>query len=162
MLTALGGAWVGPYLHMDAEQQGYRDFDEVLAGLAHRLPTTIREVHEQVPGAPAHWGEFAVVLVGWQDGPRANVLHVVDNGTGAPRIKKHPALTFTAIPCNETLDAADIEGSAVRLLEAQRAVHTPEGVVATGFVQLTTVGPQGVARKVLHRWPDRMGEVPAQ
>lgn len=161
VLTALGGAWVAPYLHMDAEQQGYSNFDDLLAGVAGRLPDTIREVHEQVLGAPARWGEFVVVFVGWQnDRPRANVLHVVDSGDRVPRVTKLPAPAFVALPCGVSLDANDIEGSAVRLLEAQRAADVPEGVAAAGFIQLTTVGPSGVARKVLRRWPDRVGVIP--
>lgn len=160
VLTALGGAWVAPYLHMDAEQQSYQTYDDVIAGLIGRLPDTIREVHEQVPGAPRHWGEFAIVVVGWQDGPRAHLVYVNDAGAAVPRVNKRAAPNFKAIPCAENLYQSDIEGSAVRLLEAQRAVETPEGVVATGFVQLTTVGPKGVSRKVLHRWPDRVGAIP--
>jgi len=65
------------------------------------------------------------------------------------------------VPTWEQFDAADIEGSAVRLVEAQRRTVVPEGVLASGFTQLATVGSSGVSRKVLHRWADIIGERPA-
>ena len=154
-----GGAWVGPYLAQDVSQRPYATYSDLVRGVASNLHDTIREVHEQVPGAPRHWGEFAVVFVGWENGPRSDLLHVVDNGPGRPTINHHPALAYRSFNTGKILHEDDIEGTAVELLESQRIPDGDGGpLIATGFVQLTTVTSDGIKKKVLKRWPDVVGE----
>lgn len=166
-MVGLGGAWVGPCLDVDIRQQEYTNYSELRAGILARLPTTIREVHEQVAGAPPNWGLFAIVLAGWQDGKgRAEVLFV-DNTNP----KKAPIVTITdgahwlGIPVPAGLDPDNIEESARVIVGAQRYHKEPVmpgGVaasVATGFVELTTIDANGIRSKIVGRFPDRVGEV---
>lgn len=166
-MVGLGGAWVGPYLDIDIQQQNYSNFEELRDGIAARLPTTIREVFEQVPGAPPMWGTFAIVIAGHQDGRgRANVIFCENpNPKVAPLITISDASEWTCIPCGANLDPLDIKGSAVRIVGAQRYYSEPvlpggvKASVATGFIELTTVDADGVRSQILERFPDEVGRV---
>ncbi len=65
-----------------------------------------------------------------------------------------------------TLDeflALDIEPAAIRLLEAQRRTLIDEppirGYAVGGFGELTTAARDGIERRTIATWPDRVGEV---
>jgi len=58
----------------------------------------------------------------------------------------------------------DVEIDGLALMEAQRAVRwsphqaIPVGHYGAGAVRLTTVNANGIATRVVHEWPDRIGE----
>ena len=65
-----------------------------------------------------------------------------------------------------TEDNFDPERDGIALLEAQRLVSMPldsrkpgnVGCIVGGFAQLTVLSRSGVNSRVIHRWPDRIGE----
>jgi len=159
--NVLGGAWVSPCLEIAVRDKAYESFSALVVGVAKSLPETIAEVHRQLPYAPRNWGQFVIVFAGWQDGPRATVMLVDDSFDSAPIIQRVEVLDeWYALPTIRRLVASDIEGSAIRLLEAQRAQRVPIvgsdvcASPATGHVELVTISANGIASKILHTWPE--------
>ena len=63
--------------------------------------------------------------------------------------------------CAAGLRAAFSEAAAIDLLEQQRAMTTAGGApfcTVGGFVQLTSITREAITTKIIHRWPDEIGE----
>jgi hypothetical protein len=61
-------------------------------------------------------------------------------------------------------DPSDLEASAWRIMESQRATPVIAEVngqryrPASGFATMSTVGREGIHTRLLGRWPDRVGD----
>ena len=158
--ATIGGAWVGPFIEQWLAQQILKGYDDLVDAVRKNLPSIVKMVAAQVPGAPKSWGEFVVVFTGHDGAPRADLLHGKTFANGALVVRRIPAPAWAAIPTAARLDPADIEASAIALMNMQRAVQGAgnEPSAVAGFVEVTTIGADGITRRVVHRYDDRVGE----
>jgi hypothetical protein len=168
------------HLHMALGFTGawYEGQFEKWAEMFRRSADFISYLPEMAERAKEHWNrlndcddynfQVFVARYDWDRGePALHIYSTDDGGFGQFRKGMHAVRAFatpaTAKPprAADLLDPAkfDIERDAVGLLEAQRAVIWPGGYRAVGgFVELTCVDRSGVNSRVLHRWPDKVGE----
>jgi hypothetical protein len=160
-----------------------QSFDELLKTV---VPVAL-EVHLSVP-MTLGYGEvrpnFDLVVAGWsyerrraesfvmtsQEGPDQFGLTTAWQLLSLPDVLIAPSVGMAQIqsigwrvPQSAEAFQPNIDGP--KLLMAQRLSkglrgHSQNRDIDSvgGFVQLTTVHPEGVATTILHRWPDRMGQ----
>ncbi|MGY2806391.1 hypothetical protein [Bradyrhizobium sp. USDA 4506] len=102
------------------------------------------------------------------------LLTVPNNRRHGERRTRTDLAGFLPLPCDRRLlgliqerlegkhpDAIDPEVDGLAVLELQRAnPHQEDGdfCYVGGFAQLTTVTREAVTSRIIHRWPDKVGE----
>jgi len=150
-------------------------YDELKA----EAPTFLRELRPMLDATFAHCelgADFDVVIAGISesDGPDAYLIcsherygvqpwTVVQFAGLAmmPADAATQARVFASIPDN--VDLVDPERDGRIILEAQRVFPIDHGgdrsfVGVGGFAQLTSITRDGISTRVIHRWPDEIGE----
>ena len=121
--------------------------------------------------------DFEVVVAGWSDeGPAAYMVASHDRHSTPWEIIPLTGLCITpadetihekmlaTLPTDCTADDIDPATHGLAILEIQRS-HLVENdgidgkfCAVGGFAQLTTVTPDAVTSRIIHRWPDGIGE----
>jgi len=146
-------------------EKDYADFDECAARFGEDLRERVRKVPEYFDA-----GAFFVTIAGWSakaGAPRAFVLNGCrDNGVDGfrPRPVKTWIQPHDAGTVGFKFDEERAEDCGLRLLEAQRRQRwSPiyskcEFHAVGGFAEYTKLTQSEITTKVIHRWPDRIGE----
>lgn len=144
-------------------------YDELKASFAAHLRGWAEPA---IPTWRKTWGPeahlFDVCVAGWSEtnGPDAFVISNMDHPGVAPFVV-YPIEGALVTPTNAEIDAyvqgidvldADCDG--VAILELQRAYREPAWPWCRvgAFAQLTTVEMDRITTRIIHRWPDRIGE----
>ncbi len=168
-----------PHLSCVVAARGHADLSRVVATLAGTLPiSTFADMVEAFPDlvskAAAHIRSDGVqamtlnVVLAGLDGetpriflaeaePAAAVWSLSVREVGAvmsPSDGSEPGTTSEALVAGDGL-SFDAARDGVPLMERQRDL-AGNGVGA--FVQLTTVTSDGISTRILHRWPDKVGD----
>lgn len=127
------------------------DFDD----LADRIEAAVTPIAEHFAGA-------ILFLVGWSErGKRMRgfIMNHEAMGNRPPFARQDIGEFLMPRPLNECLGTADM----IALVESQRAnADRPQGLppahVVGCFLQETIVAKEGSKTRIIHRWPDVMGE----
>lgn len=84
----------------------------------------------------------------------------------APSTEAMHAVFLEKVVGATAIDALDPETTALKLIALQRHAKvsvlngSPDDLffLVGGFAQITTVTPGGISTRILHRWPDKLGE----
>ncbi len=159
------------------------DYDEV----RERLPTVFRESYErQIAAAralfaaqgqtipPALGLEYDVIVVGWSKAKGSDIYAIsnYDRGDGIAPWEVADLAPVAPLPSTDLMmdklkktspDLIGIEkycrivGDEWRKINFSSAGGEPVYLIG-GFLQLTTVGPELITTRIIHRWPDKIGD----
>ena len=150
----------------------FGSFDELVYSVSRELPVIVEKYKLDRP--------FELIITGFSSDRRAPEVHFIrtlgenDSGLGVDPYLLFPMgkSTFAPWPTDELLTAAafveprsddapkKVARSLRKLLEMQRRVLADDGAPRVGgFAQLTTITPQEISQRIIHRWTeDVVGE----
>lgn len=153
-------------------------YDELKAGIV----DLVREVDRNLKEVGVD-GAFELSVAGFSESTGPNGFRIttleVPPGADADTIQPWTIIEmprgFNPNPCKSRADEEEIraaieraprslDGHAVAALQAQRAIAIREAASGLspcwvgGFAQLTTIDADGVHSRIIHRWPDTVGE----
>lgn len=119
-------------------------------------------IEEQVIAAAEHFAGAVLFLVGWSERGqrmRAFIMNHQAMGNRHPFARQDIGEFFMPPPLNPRLGTADM----IAVAESQRAnTDRPHGLPAAHvvgcFLQETIVAKEGSKTRIIHRWPDKVGE----
>jgi len=125
------------YAHLLDQCSAGPDFEVVIAGISETTgPSAYLVASHSRYGDP--WS--IVDLSGLSLTPASDVVHQ----------------SVFAIADGRDADQLDPVADGLAIMEVQRAERS--GAYVGGFAQLTTIDADGVHSRIIHRWPDRLGE----
>lgn len=173
VMTQRGSGVVGSVLIPKMSTFG-ETFDELKARVGPEMRDWLKPAIETDKAAGAAWVNFDILIAGISEsrGPHSYVVPSYDHPT-FEAIKAwtpfDPGPVMMA-PGDDrilaTVDPATFDPvkDGIRIMEAQRQILEPQGqsaelrYIVAGFVQLTTVTAGSITTKIIHRWPDKIGQ----
>jgi hypothetical protein len=148
-------------------------FDQ-LKTIAVRLARSVIADAQHLMEASYAGAEFDLVIAGWSEGTGPNSYFLCSyEGVGVAPWAVAELGEISLLPTNEAVNADleaafpngvrpdDVDPAAVglRILEIQRKHPTGRGLLRNvgAFAQLTTVTPDLITTRIIHRWPDELG-----
>ncbi len=168
----MGPKDIGPALaDMLSIGENYDDAEARVGDVLRERLEPERATIERMTGMPM---EFALYVAGISEkrGPHSYMIQSIDH----PLFAQIKAWTpFDAGPVwlspgtdelLATVDPARFDPvmDGIRIMEAQRQIAQPQGpqgemrCIVGGFVQLTTIAGDAITTRIIHRWPDKIGE----
>ena len=179
-VAATGDAKTGFFFRAAIEDEFKRFDDLVSAGSAFFVEGFRAFAHRFCGGNAVS----NVVLIGWLEGENRPAAFAIDLVEGMCQwrgvssggcdahgtLEEHPVIAAPCPSLDEMLaggyplgaagDCVDPESKLVRMLEIQRRMRADDGkYYVGGLATLTSVTANGVAQRVVHRRPDKVGEV---
>jgi hypothetical protein len=169
------GSGLASFLYNKVSMMG-NTFDELEMRIGDGLYGFLGDAIAKDKAVGAAWTEFDILIAGISEksrGPRSFIVMSFDHPLH-DQIKAWqpfdtgptPWLTPGTDEMLAMIDPTifDPERDGIRIMEAQRQILQPQGpkgglrYITGGFAQLTTVTKEQITTKIIHRWPDKIGE----
>lgn len=152
--------------------QSYDELSETMPGKLRDLWRPVKKKWEEDSRAGPGGGDFELVVAGISESSGPNCYALTSTGMNGLRPWERVDLDYAVSPvdgsmgpeCVKDLIHRYADSAAISLMLAQRNVRTVYGsselpiCTVGGFIQETIVTRQSISTRVIHRWPDVIGE----